>query len=108
MVKIQILDNTWKFYVLEDDEFAERFGEGDAAVTLPDTYEVYFSADEVTRVNVRHELAHVYYASMCVHAAELTVDQVEEVFAEMIGQNGPGIIKKAQYLYRLLKEEADS
>ncbi len=108
MVKIKVLDTEWKVYVLDEDDFIERFDDGDAAVTLPDTRECYFSEDEVNRVNVRHELFHMYVASSNLHSASLSIDQFEEVLAEMYGNHADRMLRLSRELYKQLKEEASN
>jgi hypothetical protein len=79
-----------------------------AGVTLPDSREIVFHLDELNLGTVIHELVHAYYDGLCVSSAELTNDQVEEVFAELFAVHGPCIIKQARKLLRELRAESDS
>lgn len=107
MIKIKILDQDWKIYVLDEDEFIERFGDGDAAVTLPDIRECYFSEYDISRDIVRHELFHMYAASANLRSAALSIEQFEEFLAEMYGNHADRMLRLSRKLYKQLKEEAN-
>jgi hypothetical protein len=105
MIKIKVLDTEWKVFLHEDEDFCNKFPEEehDAAFMMPVAKEVHFNEEELTLVVVKHELVHCFYDALCVEAAQLTLDQQEEVFCELIANHGDKILRLARILYRELK-----
>ena len=106
MFKLNILGHDWKVYLHEDEEFCSKYKDesGDAAFVMPIAKEIHFNEEELTLVVVKHELVHCFYAALCVEAAQLTLDQQEEVFCELIANHGDRILRLARTLYRELKK----
>jgi hypothetical protein len=91
-ITLPIKGRNWKFILVTDKRFDKLYGLGNVAMTLPDQNEVHFKKSTWDIVTIRHELAHVLYAMSLVGSADLTSDQVEETFAEIIGYHCSEII----------------
>jgi hypothetical protein len=91
--------------MIDEEAFLRRFnGELAAAYTLPETKEICFNSNELNIRVVRHELGHAYYDSLCVGSANLTVDQSEEIWCDILAERGPEIMRLAKKLHAELKK----
>ena len=90
---------------MPEEKFEKKCGPGTAAITIGETRCIIFSEDSVDLATVIHECVHAYYSDLCVGSADLTSDQIEEVFAEMFSQYGDEIIKQSRKLLKALKKE---
>jgi hypothetical protein len=106
VIEIHILGQKWRAYIEDDDTYSRRWGESDGAHTIPADKEMYFNEAELSRVVVTHELVHAYYSETCVSSANLTVDQIEEVMAEMFGVHGNKLLTLSRKLYKELRDES--
>lgn len=103
-MKIPILGRHWKVTLVADEKFEAKFGADVAAVTLPTLREIIFCDGQVSLETVKHELVHAYYHDTCTSSADLTPDQVEEVFCDLFAIHGAAILKTAGVLYRELQK----
>ncbi len=81
MKTFRVMDTPWLFRVVTTDEFLGLFpDDGDAsAVTMADTQEVFFIAEDFNLGLVRHEVRHTFLAELCIDDANLTIEQFEEI-----------------------------
>lgn len=85
----RIKDVPWDFYCLTPAQYVRSHGKDSDAITYPHDREVFFNKARFLPGAVRHELMHVYVASSGTNSANLTVDQMEELCAEIYEQHGP-------------------
>ncbi len=102
MIKVNILGHSWKVYLHTEDDFCRMYGDHDAAFVLPQEREVHFNEGDLTLRVVKHELTHCYFTLLCVEAAQLSLDQQEEVFCEMMAEHGDKLLRLARHLYKEL------
>lgn len=84
----------WTFYLLSDkvfDKLHNPEGESNNAMTLPPKYEVHFPKSSWNIIDIRHELGHCFFAMTETMSSNLDVEQVEETFCSIIGNNLPEI-----------------
>lgn len=106
IIRVQILGREWRVSLLEGDAFVRAYGKEDAGITLPDSMEIVFHADELLLPTIRHELFHAAYAACCVTSASLKMEQQEEVFADIFAHHSPYLVKLANWLFQELKDDA--
>ena len=107
MIDLKILDKDWQVFLHSEDSFVERFGDHDAALTLPQEFEVHFCTEHLNLNTVRHELFHCYMSCLCVGSAQLEAHQLEEIAAELFAEHGDKILKMAKALHKELKDEEE-
>ena len=79
----------WKFYIQTDITYRKNHGKDSDAVTYTHDREVYFNKSRLLPGVIRHELIHVMVASSGVNSANLDVEQMEELCAEIYESHGP-------------------
>lgn len=87
--KDRIKGMEWTFSLLPKASYVRGHGNDSDAVTYPHDREVFFNSDRLTPGVVRHEVFHVFVASSGTNSANLTVDQMEELGAELYENHGP-------------------
>lgn len=103
-MKIKIADSFWKIKLLTRKEFDKKF-ENAYALTDVENKILYFSDDSVNRNTVNHEVFHVFFSLALVASSDLTMDQTEEVAAEVMGKYAEDYIKITRKIFNLLKKE---
>lgn len=81
----------WDFYCIPQSSYIRAHGKDSDAVTYPHDKECYFNKARFLPGAVRHEIFHIYVASSGINSANLTVDQMEELGAELYEQHGPSM-----------------
>lgn len=103
-MKILIHGDKWNIKVLEDDAFERKFGEMLSGVTQTDKKQIHISVSGFNIQTLVHEIAHCYYYYSCTEAANLTTDQIEEIWCEIIAIHGQKIIKDSKKIFKILKK----
>lgn len=106
MIKINILGKPWVAKVLDGDRFNSTYGKEYAGITVLDSYELVFHADDFSEEVVVHELVHAYYTCLCVSSASLKPSQVEEVFCDLFARYHRDILRNAKIILRELEDDA--
>lgn len=99
--KHTIHEDTWNFYIIEDDDDIVQDKE-DAAVMDHDKKEVYFRRGHITEATVRHELWHLYVGYCYLDTAGLDQESFEEITAELFAYEGRKLDKLAEVIYNKL------
>lgn len=102
--KIKILGVLWSYKILEDFNYDSKHGTDSAAYIEHDEHKPFirFRASDFSLPTVRHELFHAYVFGLHLSSADLSVDQFEEVVAEMLGTHLPNMEIQAQEIYNSL------
>jgi hypothetical protein len=71
---------------------------------------IYFNVSDISKETIRHELTHAYIkASFTEQIPDLTLEQLEEIFCEVVSHFGTTIIKQADSIHKemlsLIKED---
>lgn len=86
-----IKGRSWTFKLLSDRVFDKIHNpegdEGNTGMTIFSRYEVHFSKSEWDLVDIRHEIAHIFFFMSNTGSAELTALQTEETMCEIFGSN---------------------
>ncbi len=102
-MRVDILGRSWKISTLEPETFIKRFEQEYAGITLPTTREIFINTDELNLGTVIHEVTHAFLASLCLQSADLTVDQHEEVYCEVMAIHGANLGRMARKIYEALR-----
>lgn len=102
-MKVTVLGTVWTVKALSVDAFVQMFGQHDLGITIPSSFEIFFSEEELNITTVRHELWHAAYASLCLSAATISRKNQEEIMAELFANHGPAILKLASTLLEALR-----
>ncbi len=103
MFKIRIKDIEWTVKLQNDEEYFNMHEDDSLALTNRNELVVYFRESAVVKRIVTHELMHVYVASCCVGSTtNTTIDDAEEICAEIIEYHIDDIIKHTREIYAKL------
>lgn len=92
---INIKGRDWKFLLMPDKRFNKIHNpdeDGNAAMTVPSTYEVHFRKSDWNVATVRHELLHVLFNMSLVGSADLSTTDVQEICAEIVAEHAIEIV----------------
>jgi hypothetical protein len=99
---VKIKGDRWKCFVYDHEDFVERFGEGMSAFTDPPRKQIFFVAEDLDMQIVRHEIFHAFTTYLCLDSVALEPEQLEEIYCEMFGKDGPKMMDlSAKILKRL-------
>lgn len=104
---IFIRGKRWRYGLLEDDKFFKLHGEDSIAIVNKDSGTVDFRLDGVSLKTCRHELWHLYKASLYTGSAHLTHGDMEELEAEMMEDYMHMMPGQAEQMYLKLKGDLD-
>lgn len=85
-MQIVIGDQKWKLKVLSNEDYAREHGGSTIAMTMRDYNLIHFVEDYVDMATIRHELFHAYMNQSCVYSANLSMQAMEEVCAEIMAK----------------------
>lgn len=90
-ITIDIKGRNWKFILMNDRRFDKLWNPGEnvanVAMTVSSTYEVHFRKSDWDVIAIRHELLHVLYSASLVSSTNMSVDDVQELCAEIVGHH---------------------
>ena len=105
-IKVRIKDIEWIFELMNQEDYEEKNGKDSQGITIKDKLKVEFSIDHFSLSLIRHELMHVYFSSCCIGSTgEMTVDDYEEIAAEIIEFHGEDICRTSKKIFNTLKLE---
>jgi hypothetical protein len=91
-ISIPIKGRSWKFILMADRRFDKihniKEDDSNVAMTVPGTYEVHFRKSDWNISTIRHEILHVLYSASLVGSTDLSVSDVQEICAEIVGEHG--------------------
>lgn len=97
---LKIKGKQWKMKLVSDRDYVKQHGDDSAGITFPGKKEVHFNEKVFTLGTILHELAHCYFDSCNNSTSDLTPDQVEEVFCEIIANYTESMQLSAVLLYK--------
>lgn len=103
-----IMDDSWTFYVVEDDDDVV-IDEGSAAETDFPNKEVHFKKSEINYNTVKHEMFHVYCGYLYLRDThDISTNDLEEIYAALFEDKAEKILAKSKEVYEKLKELRDN
>jgi hypothetical protein len=99
---LTILGTRWKYAMLSQDAFARAHGVDTRGICLSQPRQMLFPEGGVTLGNVRHELLHAYLFSLPTASADLSLDQFEEVVADLLGDHWETMDRQARQIHSKL------
>jgi hypothetical protein len=85
-IVIEIKGNHYEFILQSPQTYKRNHGSDSAAITYVKDKKVFFRTDEFNNNTIRHEIAHILFAESHTGSSDLSPDQVEEVFCEIIAE----------------------
>lgn len=95
MVKIKVLNKTWRVYLLSEKTHAKRYGDCHA-IALLDDRKIYVRKSSLNVVTISHELIHSHQHELSYWELELDDEQTSEWFAELFCKYGEQILKDSK------------
>lgn len=104
MRKIEIKGIKWSYYRLPHDKYKQLHGDNSLAHVLKHKREIVFDAKYLDLPTVLHEVTHAFFSSCCIDSTnDLSNDDVEEIFCEIVSYHIDDIKKTANKIYNVLK-----
>ncbi len=95
-----MLGKPWKLRVLTEKYYKKKNGNDSAAVTKVHRRRIELRPKFLDRETVVHELVHAFLYEMCIHSTnDLSVGDLEEVFAELMAKRGAELLSTAEQLH---------
>jgi hypothetical protein len=95
-ITIDIKGRDWKFILVPDRRYDKLYNDseehGSAAITLPTIREVHFRKSDWDLITIRHELLHVLYNMSLVSSTDMSIEDVQELCAEIVGHHAIEIV----------------
>ncbi len=107
-VAFKILNKPWTIRVLKRSKYKKKNGSDSVAVTKVHKRQIDLGPKGHDLETVCHELTHAYLSEMCTHSADLTIHDLEEVFAELMAKRGYELLGLAEQLIEDLKRSSSS
>lgn len=99
---ITIKGQKWKYRLLPDDVYVNKYGSDSEAITLGSFHLVVFNVSHLSLVGVRHELVHMYSDSLYLQSANISQDDMEEIYAELFSRNWDAMDSQAKQMFEKL------
>lgn len=94
-----VLGKPWTLRVLTEKYFKKKNGNGAAAVTKMHKRRLELRPSFLDTETIVHELVHAYLYEMCLHSThDITANDLEEVFAELMAKRGRELLDLADSL----------
>lgn len=81
---VEIKGEPWEILILSKKEYRHKNGDDSDAITHRELKVVEFHRGAFYQKIVTHELLHAFMTECCIHDADLTGDQTEEVCASLL------------------------
>lgn len=88
IIEFKILDKDWKIRLLGRKKYVKKHGNKSLALAKGWKREIDVHPNGVSVQTLIHELVHAYLNEMCLLSADLTVENLEEIFAELMAKRG--------------------
>lgn len=101
----RIIGKPWRLRALSREAYdKKKIRAGSVAITYMHKRRIDLSPEGFDKESILHELVHAYLSEICVHSANLTVDNLEEIFCELMSKRGREILDLADTLVSRLKK----
>jgi hypothetical protein len=98
-IKFEILNKEWVLRVLKRKKYNRTNGNDSVAITDGWKRRIDIAPNGVDYETLVHELVHAYLVEMCVKTTnEITVSDLEEVYAELMAKRGRELLDLADKL----------
>lgn len=104
-VHFRIIGKSWRIRALDQELYDKKKARaGSVAITYFHKRRIDLSPVGCDRESIIHELTHAYLSEICIHSAELTTDNLEEIFCELLAKRGREILDLADSLVSKMKK----
>jgi regulator of sigma D len=107
---LKINEETWTFFLITEEEATELdqklndLEEGFKALTVLDDRSVFIVEGSVNQKIIAHELFHIFVWYLRLHSADITVDNFEEIIAELLENDLDRFLKIRKKIYNKYKK----
>lgn len=100
-LSFDVLGKPWTLRVLSEKYFKKKNGGGAAAVSKVHKRRIELRPKFLDLETIVHELLHAYLYEMCLHSTnEITLNDQEEIFAELLAKRGREFLDLAERLHQ--------
>lgn len=105
MLKIPftILGKPWTIRLLKKRKYTQKNGADSVAVTKGWKRTIDLGPDGLDLETIVHELGHAYRVEMCTGSSDMSPDDIEEFFCELLAKRGKEILELADALEATVK-----
>lgn len=106
-VSFEILGKRWTLRVLKRRKYARKNGKDSVALTYMARRRIDLSPFGTDYETIVHELVHCYLTELCASSADLDVEELEEVYAELMAKFGRQLLDLATDLHNKVKKATE-
>jgi hypothetical protein len=99
-IHFKVLKKDWCLRVYNARQYSRRFGSDSIAITYTHDRVVNISPFGRDFETIAHELVHAYMYDLCTASADLDVNALEEIFAELLSKRGYELLRLAKKLVK--------
>lgn len=97
--RFQVLGKNWVLRLMKRKKYDQKNGDTSVAMTTFHKRRIDLAPDGRDLETLAHELVHAYLYEMCIHSTNgMTVDDLEEVFCELMAKRGRELLDLAERL----------
>jgi hypothetical protein len=109
---ITALGTKWVCKLLTDHEYDITYGNDSDAITMPATSDgdkniIVFHESSFTLRVVRHELFHAYVYNLHLSSSKISVDDFEEIIAELLSVHADKFVIQSKEIYEQLSKSIE-
>ena len=102
-IPFKVLGKTWKLRILSKKRYHKKHGKDSLAISVLYKRRIDIPAKKISLETMVHELVHAYLHEMCYKSThDITTDDLEEIFAELMAKRGTELLKLAANLMTML------
>jgi hypothetical protein len=103
--RFKILGKSWVLRLMKRKRYAKKNGNDSVAITKTHKRRIDLGPNGRDLETLIHELVHAYLSEMCIGTTyEITLNDMEEVFAELMAKRGRELLNLADSLYQRIQE----
>jgi hypothetical protein len=104
-LRFEVLGKKWTLKVLKPKKYVKKHGYDSVAVTLGWKRKIFIHQEGVDKETLIHEIVHAFLHELCLKSTtQITTDDLEEIFAELMAKHGREILDLADSLCVMIEE----
>lgn len=98
--RFEVLGKPWTLRLMKRKKYKDKNGKDSVAVTMGYKRQIHLSPFGHDLETIVHELVHAYLNELCLNSTtEMSADDMEEVFAELMAKRGRELLDLADTLF---------
>jgi hypothetical protein len=107
--RFQVLGKDWILRLMKRKRYDQKNGSDSVAITTMHKRRIDLGPDGRDLETIVHELVHAYLYELCLRSTnDLSVDDLEEIFAELMAKRGRELLDLADSLFSRIHSPIDA